>query len=149
MKRELKVDKTNLSKHKKINIIRITAILKVKPDIANISVSLIEAGIFVIMSVEAFRTDYCFYLWRHNVFYVIFLWIKVSSVIQTFSVSYIKGKMSKLSIKFQSQWFMVLNATFYNISVISWWSVLLVEETGVPRENHWPVTSHWQTLLGT
>ena len=27
-----------------------------------------------------------------------------------------------------------------------WWSVLLVEETGVPRENHWPATSHWQTL---
>jgi hypothetical protein len=31
---------------------------------------------------------------------------------------------------------MVLNATFTNISVIS---VLLVEETGVPRENHRPV----------
>jgi hypothetical protein len=30
---------------------------------------------------------------------------------------------------------MVLNATFNNISVISWQSVLLVEETGVPREN--------------
>ena len=28
------------------------------------------------------------------------------------------------------------------ISVISWQSVLLVEETGVPRENHRPVTSH-------
>jgi hypothetical protein len=24
--------------------------------------------------------------------------------------------------------------------------VLLEEETGVPGENHWPVTSHWQTL---
>jgi hypothetical protein len=33
-------------------------------------------------------------------------------------------------------WFMVFNATFNNISVISWWSVLLVEETGVPGENH-------------
>jgi hypothetical protein len=22
----------------------------------------------------------------------------------------------------------------------------LVEETGVPGENHWPVTNHWQTL---
>ena len=30
---------------------------------------------------------------------------------------------------------MVLNDTFNNISVISWRSVLLVEETGVPREN--------------
>ena len=33
---------------------------------------------------------------------------------------------------------MVFNATFNNISVISWWSVLLVEETGVPGENHRP-----------
>ena len=35
---------------------------------------------------------------------------------------------------------MVFNATFNNISVISWGSVLLVEETGVPGENHRPVT---------
>jgi hypothetical protein len=31
---------------------------------------------------------------------------------------------------------MVFNATLNNILVISWWSILLVEETGVPRENH-------------
>jgi len=31
---------------------------------------------------------------------------------------------------------MVFNATFNNISVISWRSVLLVEETEVHRENH-------------
>jgi uncharacterized DUF497 family protein len=37
---------------------------------------------------------------------------------------------------------MVFNATFNNISVISWRSVLLVEETGVPGENHQPVASH-------
>jgi hypothetical protein len=30
---------------------------------------------------------------------------------------------------------MVFNATFNNISVISWLSVLLVEEVGVPAEN--------------
>jgi hypothetical protein len=30
---------------------------------------------------------------------------------------------------------MVFNATLNNISVISWWSDLLVEETGVPGEN--------------
>ena len=41
---------------------------------------------------------------------------------------------------------MVLNATFNNTSVISWRSVLLVVEIRVPRENHWPVASHWQTL---
>ena len=38
--------------------------------------------------------------------------------------------------------FMVFNATFNNISVVSWPSVLLVEETGVPGANHWPVVSH-------
>jgi hypothetical protein len=43
-------------------------------------------------------------------------------------------------------WFMVLNATFNTISVISGRSVSLVEENGVPREYHRPITSHWQTL---
>jgi len=31
---------------------------------------------------------------------------------------------------------MVVDAIFNNISVILWRSVLLVEETGVPGENH-------------
>jgi hypothetical protein len=31
---------------------------------------------------------------------------------------------------------MVFNTTFNYISAISLWSVLLVEETGVPGENH-------------
>jgi hypothetical protein len=39
-----------------------------------------------------------------------------------------------------------MEATFNNISVISWRSILLVDETGVPGENHRPVASHWQTL---
>jgi hypothetical protein len=34
------------------------------------------------------------------------------------------------------------NATFNNISVLSWLLVLLVEENGVPRENHRHVASH-------
>jgi hypothetical protein len=38
-------------------------------------------------------------------------------------------------------WFMVFNSTFNNISVISWQSVLLVEETG---ENHQPVSAKLQ-----
>ena len=37
-------------------------------------------------------------------------------------------------------WFMVLNATFSNISVISWWSVLLMEKTGSTRRK--PPTCH-------
>jgi hypothetical protein len=36
---------------------------------------------------------------------------------------------------------MVFNATFNNISVISWWSALLVEETRVAGENHRPAVS--------
>jgi len=37
---------------------------------------------------------------------------------------------------------MVFNATFNNISVISWRSALLVEETEGPGENHRPVASN-------
>ena len=37
---------------------------------------------------------------------------------------------------------MVFNATFNAISVISWWSALLVEETGVPGENQLPYDHH-------
>ena len=39
-----------------------------------------------------------------------------------------------------------INATFNNIPAISWLSVLLVEETGVPDENHQAASSHWQTI---
>ena len=39
----------------------------------------------------------------------------------------------------------MFNATFNKISVISWRSVLLVEETAAPGENHWPAASHWQS----
>jgi hypothetical protein len=38
---------------------------------------------------------------------------------------------------------MVYNATFNNISAISWLSIFSVEETG---ENHRTVASHWETL---
>ena len=41
---------------------------------------------------------------------------------------------------------MVFNTTFNNISVISWQSVVLMEETRVPGENYKPAVSHWQTL---
>jgi hypothetical protein len=36
----------------------------------------------------------------------------------------------------------VFNIIFNNISVIAWRSVYLVEETGVPLENHWQTLSH-------
>ena len=41
---------------------------------------------------------------------------------------------------------MVFNATFNNISVILCGSVLLVEETEGPREDHRPAASHKQIL---
>ena len=37
-------------------------------------------------------------------------------------------------------WFLVFNATFSNISAISWQPVLVVEEARVPKENHGKVT---------
>ena len=52
----------------------------------------------------------------------------------------------KIKFTTKLQMLMVSFMVFNNISVISWRPVLLVEETGVPRENHQPVTSHSQTL---
>jgi hypothetical protein len=66
-----------------------------------------------------------------------------------FFYSYSAGKDKKCFVLTLNRFrfrFMVFNATLNNISVISWWSVLLVEETGVPGENHQPVVSYWQTL---
>ena len=42
---------------------------------------------------------------------------------------------------------MVFYATFNNISVISWRSVLMVDDTGVPGENHRPVPSTDEMIL--
>ena len=42
-------------------------------------------------------------------------------------------------------WLLVFNATFSNISPISWRPVLVVEEAGVPGENHRPWASNWST----
>ena len=41
---------------------------------------------------------------------------------------------------------MIFNAPLNKISAISWRSVLLVEETGVLKENQRPVANHWQTM---
>jgi hypothetical protein len=38
---------------------------------------------------------------------------------------------------------LVFNATFSNISAISWRPVLVVEEDGVPGENHRSWASYW------
>jgi hypothetical protein len=46
------------------------------------------------------------------------------------------GKYTNENTTMSVGWFVVLKATFNNISVISRRPVLLVEETGVPEENH-------------
>jgi len=48
-------------------------------------------------------------------------------------------------VTYEWEGYMVFNTTFNNISVVLWRSVLLVEESGVPGENHRPAVSHWQT----
>ena len=52
-----------------------------------------------------------------------------------FATNTIKSLVERVRVR-------MFNATFNNISVISWRSVLLVEETGVPGENHRPVANH-------
>jgi hypothetical protein len=54
--------------------------------------------------------------------------------------------MSCLLVLYARVRVMVFNATFNNISVISWRPILLVEKTGVPGESHRPVISHYQTV---
>jgi hypothetical protein len=52
--------------------------------------------------------------------------------------------MLVFKIKFRGVRVMVIvfNATFNNIPVVSWQSVLLVEDTRVRGENHRPVARH-------
>ena len=60
-----------------------------------------------------------------------------------------RGKqLSYIEIKIPMVWFVLwcFNATFNNISVMSWRSVLLVEETRVLGENHRPIANHWQIV---
>ena len=45
--------------------------------------------------------------------------------------------------------FMVFNAIFNIFSAMSWRSVFLVEEAGVPWASQRPVASYWQTWLHT
>jgi hypothetical protein len=56
-----------------------------------------------------------------------------------------------MSLNYIVSWLIVLQDTFHNISIISWQSILLMDETGVPEEkeaqvpgdNHRPWTSNW------
>jgi len=50
---------------------------------------------------------------------------------------------SLLECGFDDLDFWCINATFNNISAISWRPVLVVGEAGVPGENHRPWASNW------
>ena len=56
------------------------------------------------------------------------------------------NKLQKIYIENMIVWFFdfwCFNATFNNISAISWRPVLVVEEAGVPGENHRSWASNW------
>jgi len=80
------------------------------------------------------------------------MFTSIHSLAHHFIISLDTLKLSKLFFNYTCRnyihfyrlvvWFMVFHATFNNIAVISLWSVLLVEETGIPGENHQPAASH-------
>jgi hypothetical protein len=67
-------------------------------------------------------------------------WTKIDNSLIAITVRLECGIHRKLLFWFVFE-FIMFNATFNNISAISWRSILLVEETGVPAENHRPVTN--------
>jgi hypothetical protein len=53
-----------------------------------------------------------------------------------------ESKIIETSALFDFVCLMMFKTSFNNMSFISWRSVLLVEETGVPGENHRPAAGH-------
>ena len=108
---------------------------------------IVMAAIFVVLSgpFKTFQTEYCFGSnWIR--FLIIFFkaetiangWQYLAMAVWPVDLNNIKSGNGVRDI--------MLNAIFNNISVILWRSVLLMEETGVPGENHQPVATHWQIV---
>ena len=70
------------------------------------------------------------------------VWNYQNKTCQDFITTYIKYDVMHYKLRGVSVRAMMFSATFNKISAISWRSLLLVEETGVPGENHRPVSSH-------
>ena len=92
--------------------------------------------------------------WKHIYYIIIYSWHKVTHmwlVMEFPQISHTPSYYERLRDICTRSWyrFMVFNTTFNNISVISWRSVLLVEETRVPGENHRPVASHWHNVVSS
>jgi hypothetical protein len=56
---------------------------------------------------------------------------------------YNKDNIFDILVKLVDLIFIVFNSTFSNISAISWRPVLVVEEAGIPGENHRPWACNW------
>jgi hypothetical protein len=67
--------------------------------------------------------------------------VDIVEVAMEINTAYIIITTITMSCKYKVR-VMMFNANFNNISAISWRSVLFVEETGVPGENHRPAASH-------
>ena len=81
-----------------------------------------------------------------NIMWYQFFCRLISEMTRLFLIQYFKCIITCLYKHCHSCLFvclMVFNATFNNFSVISWRSFVLVDETGVPGENHRPVVNHW------
>ena len=74
----------------------------------------------------------------------IFFCLLNNRVQRNFFVEGFKGEL--ICVNMLRVFAMVFNATFNNISVISWRSVLLVEETGVPTGKLYHITLYREQL---
>ena len=85
--------------------------------------------------------------WENNVIIDIFYFCcRLNTKILMIKSSILNVNLSEKNLVYLTVMVMVFKVTFNNTSAISWRSVLLVEETGVPGENHRLVIIHWQPV---
>jgi hypothetical protein len=102
----------------------------------------------------------CFLIWVYIfIEFLIFLWTKIVFFSPYFthskqSIHSNHGYRRKQLYIFVMQLnqdspliYVISHCFFNNISAISWRSVSLVEETGVPGENHRSVANHWHAFI--
>jgi len=80
---------------------------------------------------------WCFYTTFSNISAIVIVRLTNDLINLLYNISVCGFK----EIKYFDLW--CFNATFNNISAISWQPALVVEEAGVPRENHRPWTNNW------
>ena len=87
-------------------------------------------------------------VWISNFFYSInncsHYWLSDYWQWSVLCVSYTMNVNLKENVRVHRLWCLIPPC---NISITSWRSVLLLEETGVPGENNRQASSHWQTFI--